>query len=210
MLKNSRRFAWWLAVWLCFSGAPGFAGELPPSCNTDCVTPYGEVLGRTADGTRSFSNCKAACVVFDPNRDEQGRYTGIRWQCVEFARRWLVQNRGVSFGDVDVAADIWDKVDHFSRVSDGREEAADNYPNGSAVLPQQGDLLIYAREFLGTGHAAVVTAVDSAKGKVAVAEQNFKNQKWPGHYARNIEFIERHGHYWLLDGYLLGWKHMRR
>lgn len=209
MFKNFPGFVLLLAVWLFSSVLPAGAGELPASCSSDCAAPYGVILGKTASGTASFSNCKADCVVFDPNKDEKGTYTGIKWQCVEFARRWLMQNRGLSFGDVDVAADIWEKIDHFSSLADGRENATLNYPNGSAVAPRQGDLLIYAREFLGTGHVAVVTSVDNGKGLVAVAEQNFENKKWPGQYARKIELIRRHGHYWLLDAYVLGWKRLR-
>ena len=75
---------------------------LPPQCTDLCDVPYGEVLGVTRDGTTSYSNCQADCVVFDPNQ-EQGTYSGIKWQCVEYARRWLIRNRGITFGDVDVA-----------------------------------------------------------------------------------------------------------
>jgi hypothetical protein len=69
--------------------------------------------------------------------------------------------------------------------------------------------LIYGREYLGTGHAAIVLQVDRRRGVVRVAEQNFKNQKWPGYYARTIPIIRKNGRYWLLDAYLLGWMRVR-
>ena len=168
------------------------------------MSPYGEVLGMTPEGTKAYSNCKADCVVFDPNQ-EKGTYSGIKWQCVEFARRWLIRNRGLTFGDVDIAADIWN-IDTYTRLADGGELRVSNQVNGATLLPQKGDLLIYAKEYLGTGHAAVVVEVDKASGVLKVGEQNYENKKWPANYARTIPFIERNGHYWLLDAYLLGWK----
>lgn len=178
-------------------------GALPETCTSACVTPYGEVLGTTADGLKAFSNCQANCVVFDPNQ-ENGIYTGIKWQCVEFTRRWLIHHHGLTFGDVDVAADMW-KLPFFTRLRDKSEVAIKTYENGSTSMPRHGDLLIYAKEYLGTGHAAVVLEVDLVKDRIRVAEQNYKNQNWTGHYARKIDLINKSGRYWLLDAYLLGW-----
>ena len=197
-----RRLAFLLLFVSC--GAAADSPTLPQNCVESCITPYGAVLGMTSEGTKSFSNCQSSCVVFDPNQ-ENGTYTGIKWQCVEFARRWLIRNRGLTFGDVDVAADIW-SINAFTRLSDQSQVPVQSYLNGSNTQPMPGDLLIYAKEYLATGHAAVVLGVDLKKGRVRVAEQNFNNQKWSGHYARSIELIHKNGHYWLLDAYLLGWK----
>lgn len=180
--------------------------DLPSACQTDCKSPYGMVLGESPRGVSAYSNCQSACVIFSPNR-WKGTYTGIKWQCVEYARRWLLINTGAVFGDVDIAADIWDKVDHLTDVRTGQQIPLESRLNGSTKAPQVGDLLIYARAFEGTGHVAVVTAIDIKSGTVEVSEQNFDNEPWPQHYARRIPYV-RHGEdYWLLDGYLLGWKH---
>lgn len=184
-------------------GAAAEVSTLPQNCTEFCVTPYGGVLGKTADGIPAYSNCQSQCVVFDPNRLD-GTYTGIKWQCVEYTRRWLVQNRGMTFGDVDVAADMW-ALNSLKRLSDEGAVPLKSYENGAKQGPQRGDLLVYGREYLGTGHAAIVLFVDRKKGKIYVAEQNYKNQKWPGSYARTIQYIRKDGRYWLLDAYLLGW-----
>ena len=178
---------------------------LPQRCQTECVTPYGEDLGATNDGVVAYSNCKAGCFVFAPNK-LNGTYTGIQWQCVEFARRWLLVNKGMVYGDVEIAADIWNKIDFYTRVNDEVKIPITNFSNGSATIPQSGDLLIYAKEFLGTGHVAVITAVDRAAHKLYVAEQNFKNSRWPGHFARVIEYENRDNGTWVKDEYLIGWK----
>jgi glutathionylspermidine amidase/synthetase len=36
-----------------------------------------------------------------------GIYTGYKWQCVEFARRWLLENKGYVFEDIAMAYDIF-------------------------------------------------------------------------------------------------------
>jgi hypothetical protein len=179
--------------------------QLPAPCETDCVTPYGQVLGVAPGNVPAYSNCNAKCVVFAPHK-ENGTYTGIQWQCVEFARRWLLANHGVVYGDVDTAADIWKKIQFVTRLADGKTFPLRADLNGSTEPPQVGDLLIYVKEYLNTGHVAVVTEVDRKAGMIKVAEQNFLNQQWPADYARQITLLHKDGKYWLLDAYLLGWK----
>jgi glutathionylspermidine amidase/synthetase len=125
---------------------------------------------------------------------------------VEFARRWLLANHGVVYGDVDTAADIWNKIQSVTRLADGKTFPLQAHLNGSTESPQVGDLLIYVKEYLNTGHVAVVTEVDRNAGIIKVAEQNFLNQQWPANYARRIALVHKDGKYWLLDAYLLGWK----
>ena len=177
---------------------------IPEACTTECKTPYGEVLGVGLGNVPAYSNCNAGCVVFSPNKHE-GTYTGIKWQCVEYARRWLLVNKGVVYGDVDVAADIWG-LDRVTRVKDKVDFKMTSFTNGDKNLPQVGDLLIYAKAYLKTGHVAVISKVDSKSHTVEVIEENFENIKWAGNYARSIPYIERDKKYWLLDAYLLGWK----
>lgn len=192
-----------LLIAACGAASATDTVTLPQNCVESCIAPYGEVLGITEDGVKAFSNCQSGCVVFDPNQ-ENGIYSGIKWQCVEFTRRWLIHNRGLTFGDVDVAADMW-KLSALSRLSDHSQVPLQTFVNGSKTGPKRGDLIIYAKEYLGTGHAAIVLSVNQRQGRVRVAEQNFNNKKWPARYARNIDLINKNGHYWLLDAYLLGW-----
>jgi len=182
--------------------------ELPVACETGCKSPYGKMLGKSPRGIEAYSNCQSGCVIFEPNQSN-GTYTGIKWQCVEYARRWLLVNTGAVYGDVDIAADIWDKIDHLTNVKTKKPVPLETRLNGSTQAPAVGDLLIYAKAFNGTGHVAVVTGVDIKNGLVEVSEQNFNNESWPDDYARKIMLISKGENYWLLDGYLLGWKHAR-
>lgn len=187
------------------SGGMLSAKELPAACVQDCVEPYGEVLGKAPSGVEAFSNCNASCVIFDPAR-HQGTYTGIKWQCVEYARRWLLVNLGVVYGDVDVAADIWTRITGFKAATGTNGDmTVEKLVNGSSSGPRRGDLLIYGREYLGTGHVAVVLEADLDQGWVRVGEQNFDNRRWKGKWARQLRVLRDNGKYWILDGYLIGW-----
>lgn len=178
--------------------------SLSAACTTDCKSPYGDVLGVGSGNVPAYSNCNSGCVVFSPNKQD-GTYTGIKWQCVEYARRWLLVNKGVVYGDVDIAADIWG-LDFVTRVKDKAELRMSSYPNGNEKQFEVGDLIIYAKEFLKTGHVAVISEIDTKSHSIKVVEQNYNNTKWPKNYARSIPYVEQNNKYWLLDSYLLGWK----
>lgn len=182
--------------------------SIPVSCQTKCVSPYGALLGVSTSGVKAYSNCQSECVTYHPNR-LNGVYTGVKWQCVEFARRWLLVNRNAVYGEVEVAVDIWNKINHITHVATQKKIPLESRLNGSTQAPQVGDLLIYAEVFHETGHVAVVTEVNHESGFIEVAEQNYKNEVWPGNYARRIKFIKNRDEYWLLDSYLLGWKHIQ-
>lgn len=185
--------------------APVSAADIPAACKSECTTPYGKVLGVTPSNVEAYSNCNSKCVIFEPNRT-MGTYTGIKWQCVEYARRWLLVNTGMVYGDVDYAIDIWDKIQHYKRVSDEAKVPVASHLNGSKLKPQRGDLFIYAKAMFGTGHVAVVTRVDDKTGKIRLAEQNYLNQAWQGRHAREVSLVEKDGGWWVLDAYLIGWK----
>lgn len=178
--------------------------KVPLQCSTNCETNYGIVLGESPAGVPAYSNCNAECVIFEPHH-LNNIYTGIKWQCVEYARRWLLQERGVVFGDVDIAADIWEMQEVNNPVTK-QAFKFNSVVNGASSLPLRGDLLIYGKDYLGTGHVAVVVAIDEKKQTIQVAEQNYANAQWQNKHAREISYTTKNDHVWLLDRYLIGWK----
>ena len=178
---------------------------IPILCHTNCIQPYGAVLGVSSQEVKAYSNCQSQCVNSDASMLD-GVYTGIKWQCVEYARRWLLIHKGAVYGDVETAVDIWHEIDHLTHVVTNKKIPLQSHLNGSKHPPRVGDLLIYARAFYNTGHVAVITNVDFNKGVIEVGEQNYSNDLWPDDYARTIELIKKGDNYWLLDGYLIGWK----
>ena len=205
---NSMKLTSGLIVFLCslLLSNVGIAKEkpLPATCQANCSAPFGEVLGVGLGDVPAYSNCNSDCVFFSPNK-KQGTYTGIKWQCVEYARRWLFRNKGVVYGDVDVAADIW-ALNQVTRIKDNKKFEMTSFPNGNEQAPQVGDLIIYAKAYLKTGHVAVISGIDDKLQQIKVIEQNYKNAKWPADYARKIPYTKQDGKYWLLDTYVLGWK----
>lgn len=74
------------------------------------------------DGVKAFSNCKSTCIQSeysffhlknkavsihkaDP-KDNNLHYIGLTYQCVEYARRWWMKTKGITFGDIDSAYEI--------------------------------------------------------------------------------------------------------
>ena len=181
------------------------ADELPVHCAQNCSVRFGEMLGVSVSGVKAFSNCNNACVNPEPHFIDK-TFTGIKWQCVEYARRWLLANQDVVYGDVDIAADIW-QLASVTSADKKTKKLFISILNGNAEHGlQRGDLLIYSRAFYGTGHVAVVLKIDEAKQRIYLGEQNFDNGLWKGEYAREIPYIMREGAIWLLDAYLIGWK----
>ena len=182
---------------------------LPEQCTQACDTPFAQILGQSPSGIVAYSNCNNHCVFKKPAFTQQ-TFTGIQWQCVEYARRWLLLNQGVVYGDVDIAADIWN---HAQVHSPDRSQQVDfqSIVNGARQhYVQKGDLLIYSKQFHGTGHVAVVLAVDEQQQVLYVGEQNYHNTPWQEGYAREIAYVMHQDQQWLLDAHLIGWKRVVR
>jgi hypothetical protein len=133
--------------------------------------------------------------------------TGLKWQCVEYGRRFLVHHHQAVFGSVWGAYNIWDlpNVTHYKlTVHMQRHDASaidtcrcdsvvrswQTIPNGrsSDVWTKVGDLVIYDRGNVGEyGHVCAVVGVEPIKqvnatspvALVRVAEENWNNAPWP-------------------------------
>ena len=128
-----------------------------------------------------------------------GIYMGYKWQCVEFARRWLYMNKGLTFDSVANAADIFE-LTSFRRTSNGELLPIYSFKNGSSRRPEAGSFLIWEKggEFEGTGHVAIVTEVSDAY--IRIAEQNVSHKNWAQgrDYSRELKVqIDEDGGYWI-------------
>jgi len=103
---------------------------------------------------------------------------GYKWQCVEFARRWLYVNRGYVFDDIAMAYDIF-RLTTVRVIRENRLLPLRSFRNGSPRRPDAGALLIWGEggEFETTGHVAIVTEV--ARHYVRIVEQNYRHEPWP-------------------------------
>ena len=97
-----------------------------------------------------------------------GIYTGIKWQCVEFARRYLIVTHGITFSDVTSAFQIPDAK--FTTL-DGKQniEVRNNL--------QVGSLIVWPKNYMTNsvdGHVAVVSSI--TPNGITVVEQNYNNK----------------------------------
>jgi glutathionylspermidine amidase/synthetase len=138
-------------------------------------------------------------------------YMGHKWQCVEFARRWLYVNYGYVFDDIAMAYDIF-RLTTVRAVHENRRLPLKSFRNGAKRPPEPGCLLIWDEggEFETTGHVAIVAEVTPRY--VRVVEQNVGDRVWPAgqDYSREIRAeTTPEGNYWLEcsfgDANILGW-----
>ena len=180
-------------------------------CSTKLVDePFGAVIGSNA-GVPAFSCDYDTWKVPRGERDwrsyHDGVYCGAKWQCVEYARRWLLTQKGYTFADVPMAYDIinLDKVTVQTGPDAGKTLPMLKCENGSDVKPVSGSMLIWGKSYDNTGHVAIITEV--LPNAVRVAEQNFEDWKWPqADYARELRLTNEDGRYTVHDQYeVLGW-----
>lgn len=86
--------------------------------------------------------------------------TGIKFQCVEFARRWLLLHYDMLFNNVENAINIWN-LSTITRITDNKRFSFVSVLHDGRALPKIGSLLIYrSTPILETGHVAVVTRIE--------------------------------------------------
>lgn len=136
---------------------------------------------------------------------------GYKWQCVEFARRWMYVNTGCVFDDVAMAHEIF-RLRFVREVKSGKRLPLYAFRNGSLRPPEPGCLLIWepGGEFEHTGHVAVVTEV--GPDFIRFAEQNVGHRVWPEgrRFARELHAqVTEDGEYWIEcsfnDATIAGW-----
>ena len=160
------------------------------------VTPYGTNLGANK-GTIGYSNGNSDYISEEYNQDGD-IYYGMKWQCVEYSRRWLIQQYRYTFESVDGAADIW-SLKNFVDVDTSHAVNITKVENGSKCKPEVGNVLIYKRggSDIPYGHVAII--VDVSDYGIKVAEENWDNDYWPGNYSREMNFTIKNDKYYLID-----------
>ena len=148
-----------------------------------------KIIGKTEEGIEAYENL-IAYPYPHPNHiiiSSQKVFTGHKWECVEFVRRFLIATKKITFNDVKTAADIW-KLNHFLKL-DGKMVPTRHFTQYSPNVPIKGDILIWYPnpKNLETRHGHVAIVVDAdQRGNVKIAEQNWDDQQWPGNYSRII------------------------
>lgn len=181
------------------------------SCSEHCNSVFGALAGQSFL-TPAYSNCNGYCVSDENNyimsKGQEKIFTGKKWQCVEYSRRWLIENKGVTFADVKYAYHIWD-LKFVNTVANHDRKPLIRYKNrDSKIAPTVGDLLIYSKKLAVTGHVAVIVGIDN--DSITIAEQNYFNRPWEAKdYARRLLLDkDSQGRYRIFDDSVIGWLHI--
>jgi hypothetical protein len=172
------------AILICAIVVVGLAisKELQPVCHG---LSFGDVDGVAAD-VPAYSNCNCS-FTSNENAYVNTTFSGMKWQCVEYGRRFLILRFGVTFGSVVGADDIWD-LPHATLLATGRKVPFQQYANdGTATnAPQVGALFIYPKQHeCPFGHVAAV--VEVTLESVRIGEQNWNNKRWVhANYSREL------------------------
>lgn len=178
--------------------------------------PFGTLLGYAPGGVAIYSSDYSSLSEHDKQDHISFRsyigneYMGYKWQCVEFARRFLYLNYGVVFTDVGMAYEIF-SLRFLRHAVDDSILPLKAFVNGSKVKPVAGSLLIWGEggEFIKTGHVAIITQV--LEDKIRIVEQNVIHHKLPSgqQWTRELPLIIDNGDYTLVDTFsdtnILGW-----
>ncbi len=185
-------------------------GAIVSSPNDDL--PFGTIIGQSFQtpaysnyGEDDARNTDNFIVLADSGKQI---FTGIKWQCVEYARRWLIENRKITFASIEYAYQIWD-LPYFNHADTNEPMPVIHHQNGiSTNSPQIGDLLIYDKQQnLITGHVAVIVGVD--EHSITIAEQNQANFFWEHKdYSRQLPLQRDTGaRFQIVDEDVIGWIH---
>ena len=163
------------------------------SVYSEIPKPFGTPLG-TSNGITAYSSYNSPTNQ-RPNF-QQNQYTGIKWQCVEYVRRYLIARHGITFQDVQNAYDIY-SLRQFLRVESTDPISVQAIPNGSK-RPKPESLLVYSEGYQGMGHIAVIVHVTD--NYIVVAEQNHGNL----YVERHIPCTSSNDSFTIHDNHILG------
>ena len=140
------------------------------------------------------------------NLSPDGYNIGLRYQCVEFTKRYYLDRFGhrmpYTYGD---AKDFFEEG-----LKDGELNTARGllqYQNPSKAVPKVGDLIVYRSSLIRPrGHVAIVSRVSNEGTKMEIVQQN----SGPFGASRRTYSIEAAGDRWrILNCNIVGWLRLR-
>lgn len=158
----------------------------------------GDVID-SLNGVPVYYNGKDYKAVSGRNVTADGYNLGLKYQCVEFVKRYYYDYYGHkmpnSYGH---AKDFFDK-DLLDDVAFNADRGLTQYRNVRESKPQEGDLLVYdAYPGNPFGHVAIVSKV--TEDKIEIVQQNIGTTT-----RREIKLVKFMDYYTVADFNVLGW-----
>jgi len=130
------------------------------------------ILGKTKEGVICYKN--EGNVEGNYFYPPYNIYTGEKWECVEFVRRYLIKTRNVTFSQVNSSYDVF-HLPYFINLYEVLPYEIQKYKNGE-VIPVSGDIIIFHVDNEQYGHICVIDSVKEQS--IQIVEQNYDNKSW--------------------------------
>jgi len=129
---------------------------------------YGDIIG-TFNGVQSYSNSNNKTSIANYYNNI---YTGIKWECVEYVRRYLIMNHNITFSNVDSAY----KIPEAKFMTLHGENIIPNLNNNLTI----GSIIIFPKDYeidSPDGHVAIISSI--LPSGITIAEQNYNDNIFP-------------------------------
>jgi len=178
-----------------------------------CATTFGTHIGYV-ENVPAYSNCTDKINSdFDNIISYNGKniFSGTQWQCVEYARRYLITKLGVTFGSVKGAEEVF-ALKTVESIENGKKYKFKSFKNGLKCTnedePKVNDVIIWARNTVDTpyGHIAVILKIEDCQ--IFIGEQNWNDVWMSPSYSRILTLNKNNNKCFIEDeNYtILGWK----
>lgn len=126
-------------------------------------------------------------------------YTGTRWQCVEFVRRYFILVYGLTFPNVKNVYEMMSNQ-YFYNIYNHNSTQVNFFREMMDDIPKKDDIIYIKKDKTDhTGHVGIVCHYDDVKENVYIADQNGE---------KGISYWE-HNHYAKIlhknDPSIIGW-----
>lgn len=110
-------------------------------------------------------------------------YTGVRWQCVEFIRRYLIIRHGITFQPIENAYDFI-QLSHFIALRNSIHIPIQIFTYYKYSHPRPHDIIVL--HYKKTGHIGIISHYDVKNKLVYIVDQNKCNSngkkcRWDTH-----------------------------
>jgi glutathionylspermidine amidase/synthetase len=139
---------------------------------------YGDIIG-SFNGVQAYSNTDdfnnnnyTDNKIIDIPNYYNNVYTGLKWQCVEYVRRYLIIKHNITFTNIDSAFQIPDAK--FMTL------------HGEIIIPKKnnnllvGSIIIFPKDYevdSPDGHVGIISSV--LQSGINIVEQNYNDNIFP-------------------------------
>lgn len=170
--------------------------RVPVSFEKPGHMPFGALQGYAPGHIPAYSNKHDHFFSGERSIDDNV-FCGFKYQCVEFARRWLLERKGLVLPEVNWACHIF-KLKTVKDATTAEDVPVVAVRNGTEAKPEPDTLIIYASsETNVVGHVGAITEVGD--DYVCVADQNYRFHKWEAPFSCKLKLQHKDGIWTIVD-----------